>query len=91
MHAHPNPLIQMLHAALLQPRQPRLLCFQVPEWGLRVLQLQVDICTSIVPKDFRVLGGDVQEVINVYFHRVGGVGPGGPSITRPRQGSGDEY
>ena len=40
-----------------------------PTGGQGFMQLRGDIRSSIVPRNFRVLPADVQEVINQYFHR----------------------
>ena len=42
---------------------------QFPTGGQGFLQPQGDIRTSIVPRDFRVLPADVQEVVDQYVHR----------------------
>ena len=42
-----------------------------PTRGQGFLQPRVDIRTSIIPRNFRILPDDVREVVDLYFHREG--------------------
>ena len=42
-----------------------------PTRGQGFLQPRGDIRMSIIPRNFRILPNDVQEVVNLYFHREG--------------------
>ena len=69
MNAYTHTTHGAFYAAVLQPGSPGAICLAVSQQQPRLPAVQGDIQQSIVPRGFRVLPDDIQEVVDAYFHR----------------------
>ena len=68
MNAYTHITYGAFYAAVLPPGSPGAICLAVPQWQPRLPAAQGDIRQSIIPRGFRVLPDDIQEMVDTYFH-----------------------